>query len=197
MTLPFQTEPRQEIVTLGSPEFGQRSLPKFKMLTLNEHLFIREQTKHLPNLRKEAVRIAQSIKVQSGYSLKTAFDALVNSDPDGLLDDYFDSVIEFQDLLESSYPEKSRILATAMLRFRGGEPDWNLEDTGNHTKIHPALVEEIVAFAHREENGWAEPQPTTEEDLEKPSPRKKPSRTGKNSTGESSGSGNTTPDSIQ
>jgi hypothetical protein len=64
--LPFVIAPKAEPikVTVGNEEIGTLELPRINDLSPSDRLFIREASKDLPNLQREAVKIAKSIKTQ-------------------------------------------------------------------------------------------------------------------------------------
>lgn len=169
--LPFVTEPQAfELVTVGTPAIGELSIAKLQDLSPNERKYLREQSKSLPDLKREAVKLAQVIAAQIDKTVVEVYTALTNGNT-VLLADHLGEVIDFQEKMELVAEARSLLLATLILRFRvmkDAEEPWELEDTGNADVIHPELVSAIAQFAAKEEAGWPESvvQPElTDEDL--------------------------------
>ena len=154
--LPFVTEPKAvETVRVGNSEIGEIEIAKLEDLSPNERTFLREQCKSLPDLKREAVKLAQVIATQINLTVVEVYSALTNGDTETLAN-HLGEVIDFQEKMEFVAESRQTILATLILRFRvmkGSE--WTLEDTGNADLIHPELVTAIAQFAAKEESGWA------------------------------------------
>ncbi|MEP0873359.1 hypothetical protein NDA01_26725 [Trichocoleus desertorum AS-A10] len=193
--LPFVIAPKAEAIkeTVGNEEIGTLELPRINDLSPSDRLFIREHSKNLPNLQREAVKIAKSIKAQrptrqvpqvaeetdeeSGVvvaqslvettvelGLHEIYSALIASDTE-TLGEFLGEILDYQDVLERLIDERPLIMATAMLRRI--EPNWTLEDTT--TSVSSKLVSELNQFGLKEENGWKTPdasaEPLTDEQL--------------------------------
>lgn len=171
--LPFKTEPRKaETITVGDETIGTLELPRLNDLSPNERLYLREHTKEYPDLRSSAVKMARAIATKSELRLIVVYNALTAGNTE-LLSDYLEEFVEFQDLMEKVTSHRRLVLATAILKHRLVS-EWTLEDTGDASQIHPKLVDAVANFAQKEESGWAEPEPLTEEDLGKSQPVVKP-----------------------
>lgn len=164
--LPFITAPKAfESVEVGSANCGVLAIKKLKGLSVNERKYLKELTKDLPDLRKEAVRMAKTIAAEMGTKLVEVYSALTAGDTE-YLSDHLEAVLEFQDKMEQVTEQRIPALATTIIKFRI-DPAWAIEDTGNADTIHPELVAAIAEFASNEESGWAQPEAAevTEEDL--------------------------------
>ena len=171
LKLPFKTEPKsKETYTVGDESIGVLEIPKLLDLSPNERIFIREQTKEYPDLRSSAVKMARAIATKSGMKLLDVYNALTAGNTE-MLGDYLEEFIDFQDLMDSVQSHRRLVMATAILRFRL-VPEWNIENTGDSSLIHPRLVDAVTDFAQKEESGWVDTvEPLTEEDLGKSSER--------------------------
>jgi hypothetical protein len=166
--LPFVIAPKAEPikVTVGNEEIGVLELPRINDLSPSDRLYIREASKDLPNLQRQAVRIAKEIKAQrptregvdsEGNAIATEmglaeiYSALIASDTE-LLGEFLSEILDYQDVLQRLIDERPAIMATAMLKRI--ESDWTLEDT--MTSVSSKLLSEINQFALKEENGWEE-----------------------------------------
>lgn len=168
MRLPFKIEPKKiEAVPVGDEQIGVLEIPKLTDLSPGERIYIREHTKHLPDIRGMLARTARAISVKTGMKMTDAYDALAKNDLE-LLGEYLEEFIDLQQIIERNSTDRRMVLATAMIRRLEGMGGWQQEDTGNANFIHPKLVEALADFAQKEENGWVEPEPVTEEDLVKP-----------------------------
>lgn len=145
-------------------------------LSPNERIFVRQETKALPDLRSSAVQMAKAIATQSGMKLLDVYNALTRGDTD-LLGDHLEYVVDFQDLMERVTMHRRVVMATAILKYRV-IAEWTVEETQDANQLHPKLMEAIADFAQKEENGWVEQteaEAVTEEDLEgKPEPEPEP-----------------------
>ena len=170
--LPFLVPPKAEPVkeTVGNEEIGVLELPRINDLSPSDRLFIRQASKDLPNLQREAVRIAKSIKAQRPtkqeqdaegnaiaveMGLAEIYSALIASDTE-TLGEFLSEILDYQDVLQRLIDERPVIMATAMLKRIDSE--WALEDT---MQLDSKLVSELNQFALKEENGWEE-KPATE-----------------------------------
>ncbi|MBD2095643.1 hypothetical protein H6F90_10800 [Trichocoleus sp. FACHB-591] len=181
--LPFVIAPKAEAIkeTVGNEEIGTLELPRVNDLSPSDRLFIRQASKDLPNLQREAVKIAKSIKAQrptkieqdpdvegnaiaAELGLHEIYSALITSDTE-TLGEFLGEILDYQDVLERLIDERPLIMATAMLRRV--EPNWTLEDTT--TSVSSKLVSELNQFGLKEENGWKTPdasaEPLTDEQL--------------------------------
>lgn len=175
--LPYAVEPQQtyEEVEVGDPNCGVLHIKKRGSLAPNEQGYIKKLTKEreLPDLKREAVKLAQKIARDMGESVVDVHNALLAGDT-AMLGDYLEDVIAFQDMMDFVSLERRQILATTMLKFRI-DPEWTLDYSSDADIIHPDLVLALALFAANEENGWPaeeetppEPAtPPTDEDLGK------------------------------
>ncbi|MBW4540704.1 MAG: hypothetical protein KME43_16370 [Myxacorys chilensis ATA2-1-KO14] len=113
--------------------------------------------------------------------------------------DYYADITAFINEYVDSLAYQNYVYATAIVRFRL-DPSWKLEDTQNPELMDYELVREVASFAYKEKNGWkteeeAAKEPSTDEELGKSSTESQ-TPTGKASSGGSSATGDTTPDSI-
>lgn len=168
--LPFVVAPQPyELAEVGSNRTGKLQIKKLGSLSPNEQRYIKQLSKDLPDLKRDAVRLAQRIAKEQGFSAVDVHSALIQGNAE-LLSDYLDEVLEFQEAINRVAEQREQFLATAILKFRV-DGEWEPEHTGDANLIHPDLVREIALFATREENGWAEEappetaEPMTEEDL--------------------------------
>lgn len=169
--LPFVVAPQPvELVDVGNEQVGTLQIKKLGSLSRNEQGYLKELSKTLPDLKRDAVKLAQRIAKEQGFSAVDVHSALIQGNTE-LLSDYLDEVLEFQDKINAVAEAREQFLATTILKFRV-DAEWELEHTGDADLIHPDLVREIASFAVREENGWTEEappeteaQPMTEEDL--------------------------------
>ena len=203
MKLPFITKPKSpETLRIGNNDIGVLEIPKLGDLSINERIWIKEQLKNVPDIRKSAAQLAQAIAVKSNITQVEVYDALVSGNT-VILQEHLEEVMTFQTLMGEVASARSLMYATAILLFRLA-PEWTSEDTGDANQIHPALVAEVATFAFREESQWAktdedeavEPEVTTDEDLGKLSTPPKRSRSGAKSTGESVDTGEATKGSV-
>nr|WP_290224238.1 hypothetical protein [Trichocoleus desertorum] len=173
--LPFVIAPKAEPIkeTVGNEEIGTLELPRINDLSPSDRLFIRQASKDLPNLQREAVKIAKSIKAQRPtkevfqdpeatepqppveMGLAEIYSALISSDTE-LLGEFLGEILDYQDVLQRLIDERPVIMATAMLKRIDSE--WTLEDT---MQLDSKLVSELNQFALKEESGWDE-KPATE-----------------------------------
>lgn len=170
MKLPYLTTPAAtEKVQIGNEKIGVLELSKLGDFSPNERKWLKDNTKHIPNLRKEAVRMAREIGEEIGQPTLDVYNALTSGDTEYLAT-HLEKIMEFQDQMEVVTEQRSLFLATMILKFRV-VADWTIEDTGNADVIRPELVKEVALFAAKEENGWATEaqtaEPTTEADLGK------------------------------
>jgi siderophore synthetase component len=169
--LPFITKPQgTEKYNVGNAIIGELAIPKLGDLSINERRYLKQVTAELPDLRKEAVKMAKVIADDMEANLLDVYNALTAGDT-YYLSNHLGEVIEFQDKMDLVSSQRQMHLATMIIKFRI-EPAWETENTGNADLIHPDLVKEIAQFASKEENGWIvakpeEEEPTTEEDLGK------------------------------
>lgn len=190
LPLSFQVEtlPSKKI---GSPGIGEITLPQFKDLTANEQEFIEQHSQHIPNLKREAARMAQTIAPVLGVTILTAYNGLLQRDYD-LLANHLDQVLTIEELTAQVVRQRPVVVATAMLKLRWPIQlekeletadelrreqicqrleklkEWTITDTGDGRKIHPALVFELNAFAAAESNGGEMVSaPPTEDDVKK------------------------------
>ena len=193
--LPFVVTPQPyELVEVGNDTCGKLAIKKIGSLAPNEQEFIKRLSADLPDLKRDAVRLAQRIAKEQSFSAVDVHSALIQGNTE-LLSDYLEEVLDFQAAINLVANQREQILATCILRFRV-DPEWELADTGNADLISPELVREVALFATREENGWVTEeetppeteQPLTEEDLGKSS-NPKSSRNGQKSSGESTAIG--------
>ncbi|WP_445634539.1 Tail assembly chaperone [Nostoc sp. DSM 114161] len=186
LKLPFKTSPQKfEKVVVGNSQIGELELPKYGDLSPNERLFIKSQ--NLADIRLEAVKVAKSIATKSGKAVIEIYSALTQGDSESLAD-YLEEFVSFQDLMEDNSVARNLVLATTVIRRL--VPEWEVENTGDPTQIHPKLLELIIEFAKNEESGWQEAvnQKITEEDLGNLPPNIE-IPTGEKSTGESAATG--------
>lgn len=176
--LSFKTTPQQPVVAVGDDETGVLEIPRYGDLLLVERLWINERSTDLPSLQKEAVKLAKQC---DGIGLLTAYLAIINHDLVSL-GDHFEKAIDFQDWAKPVAEMRSLLRATALIIHRL-DPSWTIEDSRDHTKIHPRLLAMISDFALREESGEAAPKPLSEIDLKKLNPSRRKSPTGKTSSG--------------
>ncbi len=168
MKLPFVVEPKAvETVAVGNEATGILNIPKLGDLSPVERRFLKQQ--NLIDIRREGIKLAAEIATKEGARLSDIYSALIQNDMTAL-SDYLGELIIFQDLVDEANDQKALALATAILRFRVmRDEDWTIEDTLNTDLLPPALVKEIVIFAHREETGWAEetapPENPSDEEL--------------------------------
>jgi len=200
--LPFKTTPQEyEKVVVGDSNIGEIEFPKYWDLTPNERIFIKDNTADIPDVRAIALEIASEIAGKSAIPLGQAFQLLFDGNVDAL-SSHIPEVLKFQDLATENPKQRSYVTATALIKFRLGLDDWTIENTQDITQIHPKLVKEIAEFAQNEERGWrkdeeetkSEPEAATGEAGNPQTPQ--PIQTGEQSSGESSTTGPTTPDSI-
>lgn len=77
--LPWKVAPKADVlIEVGSPEYGVLEIPKKGVLTVNESEFIRQNTKHLPDIQQQALMLASEIAKEEGISFGEAFEALTN-----------------------------------------------------------------------------------------------------------------------
>jgi hypothetical protein len=176
--LSFKTAPQQPVVALGDSETGVLEILRYGDLLLAERLWINERSTDIPSLQKEAVKLAKQC---TGIALLTAYLAIINHDLVSL-EDHFEKAIDFQDWAKPHAEKRSLLRATALIIHRLNS-QWTIEDSRDHTKIHPRLLGLISDFALSEEAGEAPPKPLSEGDLKKLNPSRRKSPTGKISTG--------------
>jgi hypothetical protein len=195
--LPFITKPKAyEMVRIGNPEIGELEIPKFGDLSVNERIFVKHATKHLPDLQQLAAQLAKQISRDSGMPMVEVYDSLIDSDL-SVLGSYLDNVLDFNTKISEYTQTRDLAIATAILRRIA--PDWTEEQTGDPTQLNPRLLTEVVKFGAKEEKNWKveEPEPMTDETLGKSSAENTEDRsqTGEKSTGEFSNTGPMTDDS--
>lgn len=199
--LPFQID--FPLVTIGNPEIGEMQLFQFKDLTPKERVFVQSQLEGLPNLKHIAARMAEPIAQQLGCSIVTVYNGLLVSDTE-LLGNYVNELLEFERHTDQVVRLRPLVMALAMLKLRycqtlKAQGDlrtiahverWELADLEDCDKIHPGLVQALVAFAHQEEAGIEAPKPITEAEVKKPSTRRRNQKqTGQISSTASNGCG--------
>lgn len=156
--LPFVVEPKTyEVATVGNETCGTLEIKKLGSLSPNEQRYIKELSKDLPDLKRDAVRLAQRIAKEQNYSTVEVHTALIQGQVE-MLGDYLEEVLDFQEKIQSVAEQREQFLATAILRFRV-DSEWEMKHTGDADLIHPDLVREIAIFATNEEQGWPEELP--------------------------------------
>lgn len=169
--LPFVVEPKPvTTVRVGNDEVGILEIKKLNDLSPNERRWIREETKNLPDIRKEIIKLAQAIATKTEEPLLDVYDALANFFNYGkgaealTLDaDDLEQVIKLQDSMGLTSEQRQVVYATAITKFRL-DADWSIEDTGNADLVHPELAAAIAAFGFQEEAHWPQPAEETEEE---------------------------------
>lgn len=180
--LPFKNDPKpKETILIGNADIGQLDIPKYGQLTPNEYIFIEKHTAHLPNIKKEAAILAQSLSAATGISPMQVFEALSENNLE-LLQNHLAEVMSFNDLYAKENAGRKIVEATCILKFRVLR-DWEIEDTLNGD-LHPLLIEELAQFLKKEQSGWETPKLMTEEDLGKSERTMEPA-IGEKSIGES------------
>lgn len=174
--LSFKTAPKQSVATLGDSETGVLEIPRYGDLLLAERLWINERSTDLPSLQKEGVRLAKQC---TGIDLLPAYLAIIGHDL-ASLGDHFEKAIDFQDWAKPLAEKRSLLRATALIIYRL-DSNWTIEDSQDHTKIHPRLLAAISEFALAEEAGETQPKPLSEADLKKSNPSRRRNLTGKTS----------------
>ena len=160
--LPFVVQPKAVVKErVGSEDYGVLEIRRINDLSVNERKYIRQQTEHLKDPNKEAVRISQAIADESGLPLVEVYEALVSGNTE-FLEEHLEAMIKFQDLINEVTVTRQIVMATAILRFRV-DPEWTVEDTGNDNLIHPELLKAVIEFAQKEESNWKEPAKPEEE----------------------------------
>lgn len=76
-SLPWKVSPKaDQLVEVGSVDYGVLEIPKKGSLTINEAQFIREHTKDLPDVQQQAIQLAVDISQSDGIDIGEAFEAL-------------------------------------------------------------------------------------------------------------------------
>ena len=193
--LPFVSQPTPETVIVGDKLSGTLEIRKLGDLTPNERIYIKEQTKHLPDLRTEAVRVAKAIALATKKPLLEVYTALTSSDTISLSEN-LEELLKFQELMEVSGRERPLTMATAIIRYRVNR-EWTLADTTELMDTSPRLVAHVAEFAQKEESGWTtEVEPVTEEALKKQTVETSENQTGETYSGAAPDSTPTIPDSV-
>jgi hypothetical protein len=165
--LPFDVEPKAQPIQerVGNEDIGILKLPRINDLSPADRLFIRNTSKTMPNIQREAVKMAKAIAASAGMKLVEAYEALVGGDTE-VLGEYLEEILAFQDLVEEVSAQRPQIMATAMLRRV--VPDWTLEQTQT---LSSGLIQSLAEFANKEEHGWEvateAAEPVSEETLKK------------------------------
>lgn len=168
LKLPFKTRPQGfEKITIGTPEIGELEIPKMGDLSPNERIYIDNQMKDYPDMRKLAAQMATNLAKSSGMKATEVYNALISSDY-GMLSEHLEKFVEFEDKYKAIVQRRTIVMATAILKFRV-IPEWEIENTEDENQIHFLLVKAIAEFAQKEESGWIAPQTVelTDEELGK------------------------------
>lgn len=164
-SLPFLTEPKNQMVQVGTKETGIIELPRYNGLTVAELLFVEKHTAQLPDIRQEAAKLAIETAQAHNVSPLVIYNALLSNNVAVIGQSHLQQAIEFQQLVERVTPATKVAEVTACIRYRL-EPDWTVEDT---QQMNPQLREAISAFLSKEANGWdtTTPPELTEDQLKK------------------------------
>lgn len=162
--LPFKTAPKSfERVVVGNAEVGEIELPKMYGLSVNEELFIKKEMKGLPDLQEVAISTAKKISAQMGVPLFEVYTALNTSNTD-VLAEHIGEMIGLQNLANDTALHRKLAMVTAVLKYRV-DSEWGMEDTANPEQLPAQLMNMIYEFTQKEQAGWVEPEPITEEQL--------------------------------
>lgn len=166
--LPFKTTPKAiSTVAVGNEEIGVLEIKKYGDLTPNEKIFIREQTKHLPDITFEAAVLSAKIVQETDMTLTEAYQAITTGETEKLTQ-FLPELADLNVKIDHNNEYRPLVYVTAILKYRVS-PDFTMDDL---KELHPKLISEIYEFAMKEQTGWEEPetteeQPITEETLKK------------------------------
>lgn len=164
--LPFKTLPsKQDLVDVGNEEIGILSIPRHYDLLAAEKIWVKEHLKNITSFQTEVVRFSEEIAAKEGKGIFDIYSGLTSGNTE-ILNKHLGVFLRLKEVQQETSSVEREIYATAILKFRI-DPSWELEDTQNPDLIRPALVREIYEFAQKEQEGWGEPQPVTEEDIKK------------------------------
>ena len=165
-TLPFKTQPKNDVVEVGTAQTGTIELPRFYGLTVAELLFIEQHTADLPDIRQEAAKLAIAAAPDLKVSPLVVFNALLGNNAAILGQTHLQEAVEFQQLVERVTPATKVAEITACIKHRL-QPDWTIADT---QRMDPRLQAQVSVFVYREVNGWEEqqtPPELTDDNLKK------------------------------
>ena len=188
-TLPFAVQPVRRMYRIGNEDSGIIEMPICGGLLRKEREHIEALTRTDDSLFVLSARSAAKISEAEGISLSEAVEALqgggVASGP--LMEIRLRHADELQVVIDASLKENHRFkfaTITAMMRVRGGMPDWAVEDWEGQPDV---IIDGVYALAQLEmaAEPSAQPTPVTEELLGKQPPEKSeaPRSTGKRASG--------------
>ena len=188
-TLPFAVQPVRRMQRIGNEDSGIIELPICGGMLRKEREHIEALTRTDDSLFVLSARSAAKISEAEGISLSEAVEALqgggVASGP--LMEIRLKHADELQVVINASMKENHRFkfaTITAMMRVRGGMPDWAVEDWDGQPDV---IIDGIYALAQMEMAAEPSPQqtPVTEELLGKQPPENSstPRSTGKRASG--------------
>jgi hypothetical protein len=188
-SLPFAVQPVRRMYRIGNEDSGIIEMPICGGLLRKEREHIEALTRTDDSLFVLSARSAAKISEAEGISLSEAVEALqgggVASGP--LMEIRLRHADELQVVIDASLKENHRFkfaTITAMMRVRGGLPDWEVEDWEGQPDV---IIDGVYALAQLEmaAEPSAQPTPVTEELLGKQPPEKSeaPRSTGKRASG--------------
>ena len=188
-TLPFAVQPVRRMYRIGNEDSGIIELPICGGLLRKEREHIEALTRTNDSLFVLSARSAAKISEAEGISLSEAVEALQGSGQAAgpLMEIRLKHADELQVVIDASMAENHRFkfaTITAMMRVRGGMPDWAVEDWEGQPDV---IIDGVYALAQLEmaAEPSAQPTPVTEELLGKP-PQEScatPRSTGKRASG--------------
>lgn len=191
-TLQYLQRPQPTTRRIGTPESGIIELPVLGGLTTDEDDWIAELTAAQEPLIVSVARAAERIAVDEGISLVEAFDVVqravagtpIEGDAGAIRLRQAQRIADVARLAATNGKRDILIAVTALLRGRGGRPDWTIEDT---QALPGALRRGIYALAEDEQAAEMRrpTEPPTEEELGKPQPAstRRRAKTGAGSSG--------------
>ena len=188
-SLPFAVQPVRRMYRIGNEDSGIIEMPICGGLLRKEREHIEALTRTDDSLFVLSARSAAKISEAEGISLSEAVEALqgggVASGP--LMEIRLKHADELQVVIDASLKENHRFkfaTITAMMRVRGGMPDWAVEDWEGQPDV---IIDGVYALAQLEmaAEPSAQPTPITEELLGKQPLEKSeaPRSTGKRASG--------------
>jgi hypothetical protein len=191
-TLQYLQRPQPSMRRIGTSESGIIELPVLGGLTTDEDDWIAELTAAQEPLIVSVARAAERIAADEGISLVEAFDVVqravagtpIEGDAGAIRLRQAQRIADVARLAATNGKRDIAIAVTALLRGRGGCPDWTIEDT---QALPGAIRRGIYALAEDEQAAEMRrpAEPLTEEELGKPQPAstKRRARIGAGSSG--------------
>lgn len=187
-SLPFAVPPSRRMERIGNEDSGIIELPVCGGLLRKEREIVEELTRSDEGIYVVSARAAARIAESEGLSLSESLRVLQGGDMEESMGDIRLRHAELlQDVIKASMLENERhkmATITAMMRVRGGVPDWQLSDWDDQPDV---IIDGIYALASAElaAEPKREQRMPTEEELGKSSAASgKPNRsTGKPASG--------------